>query len=368
MCIVREKRDLVFCIETLPSFVKDRTLSKFFAKNEEDCEKTPYYGTMPLVLSHISALEYWLSVRRGPRSFVRVSRARSLLSSVPSLSSEKVLGPWWLARPLHAIVAGQELRRPSSEFVCHVWSGLLPKGSVLDAQNGFCVCSPELCFLQMANSLSMIELIMLGFELCGTYDVSDGDVRECQPLTSVAKLSAFAEKMHGVNGRKNALAALKQVVGGSASPRETALCMCLCLPYRLGGYGFEKPELNHRIDIPSTLKSHVRQSYFVGDLCWPERRLDVEYDGSLHLDADRRASDEARRTVLETMGFTVVAVTRKQFNSVAATHAVAETLALHLGRRLRFRDPSFSQVRLRLRTKLFEGSRYGLPPMGNPLK
>ena len=88
MCIVREKRDLVFCIETLPSFVKDRTLSKFFAKNEEDCEKTPYYGTMPLVLSHISALEYWLSVRRGPRSFVRVSRARSLLSSVPSLSSE----------------------------------------------------------------------------------------------------------------------------------------------------------------------------------------------------------------------------------------------------------------------------------------
>ena len=144
--------------------------------------------------------------------------------------------------------------------------------------------------------------------------------------------------------------------------------MCLCLPYRLGGYGFEKPELNHRIDIPSTLKSHVRQSYFVGDLCWPERRLDVEYDGSLHLDADRRASDEARRTVLETMGFTVVAVTRKQFNSVAATHAVAETLALHLGRRLRFRDPSFSQVRLRMRTKLFEGSRYGLPPMGDLLK
>ncbi|GAA6490174.1 hypothetical protein K270103H11_27410 [Gordonibacter urolithinfaciens] len=129
-----------------------------------------------------------------------------------------MLGPWWLARPLHVIVAGQEQRRPSSEFVCHVWSGPLPKGSVLDTQNGFCVCSPELCFLQMANSLSMVELIMLGFELCGTYDVSDGDVRECQPLTSVAKLSAFADKMHGVNGRKNALAALKQVVGGSASP------------------------------------------------------------------------------------------------------------------------------------------------------
>lgn len=249
-----------------------------------------------------------------------------------------------------------------------MWSGPLPKGSVLDTQNGFCVCSPELCFLQMANDLSMVELIMLGFELCGTYDVSDGDVRECQPLTSVSKLSAFAEKMHGVNGRKNALVALKQVVDGSASPRETALCMCLCLPYRVGGYGFEKPKLNHRIDIPRTLRSHVHQSYFVGDLCWLEHRVDVEYDGSLHMDEDRRASDEARRTALETMGFTVVAVTRKQFNSVVATHAVAETLALHLGRRLRFREPSFSQARLRLRTQLFEGSRYGLLPTGNPLR
>ena len=323
---------------------------------------------MPTVLSHISALEYWLSVRRGSRSFVRVPRARSLLSAVPSLSFEKVLGPWWLARPLYVVVAGQELRRPSSEFVCHVWGGPLPKGSVLDTQNGFCVCSPELCFLQMANCLSMVELIMLGFELCGTYDVSDGDVRECQPLTSVAKLSAFADKMHGVNGRKNALTALKQVVDGSASPRETAVCMCLCLPYRLGGYGFEKPKLNHRIDIPRTLKSHVRQTYFVGDLCWPEHRLVVEYDGSLHMDEDRRASDEARRTVLETMGYTVVAITRKQFNSVVATHAVAETLALHLGRRLRFKEPSFSCARLRLRTKLFDGSRYGLPTRGNPFR
>lgn len=336
---------------------------------EEVREETPYYGTMPFVLSHISALEYWLSVRSGSRSFVSVPRARSLLSAVPSLSFEKVLGPWWLARPLHVIVSDQKLRRPSSVFVCHVWSGPLPKGSVLDTQNGFCVCSPELCFLQMANSLSMVELIMLGFELCGTFDVNNGDVRECQPLTSAAKLWAFADKMHGVNGRKNALAALKQVVDGSASPRETALCMCLCLPYRLGGYGFEKPKLNHRIDIPRALKSHVHQSYFVGDLCWPDHRLDVEYDGSLHLDADRRASDEARRTVLEAMGFTVVAVTRKQLNSVAATHAVAETLALHLGRRLRFSNSSFPQVRLRLRTKLFEGSRYGLHlPTGSLLK
>ena len=94
----------------------------------------------------------------------------------------------------------------------------------------------------------------------------------------------------------------------------------------------------------------------------------MEYDGSLHMDEDRRASDEARRTVLETMGYTVVAITRKQFNSVVATHAVAETLALHLGRRLRFKEPSFSCARLRLRTKLFDGSRYGLPTRGNPFR
>lgn len=316
---------------------------------------------MPLVLSHISALEYWLSVRIGSRSFVRASRARTLIAQPPQMPSGNVLGPWWLERPLHVIVSDRELRRPSREFVCHVWSGPLPKGSVLDTQNGFCVCSPELCFLHMATVLPLIELIMLAFELCGTYDVREGDVRECQPLTTVAKLTAFVDKMQGVKGRKRALAALRHAADGAASPRETALCMILCLPNRLGGYGFEKPQLNYRIDIPRSLKSHVRQSYFVGDLCWPDHRLDVEYDGSDHLDEDRRASDEARRTALETMGFTVVAVTRKQLNSVDATHAVAETLATHLGRRLRFEEPSFSQARLRLRTQLFDGSRYGLP-------
>ncbi len=79
--------------------------------------------------------------------------------------------------------------------------------------------------------------------------------------------STFADKMHGVNGRKNALTALKQVVDGSASPRETAVCMCLCLPYRLGGYGFEKPKLNHRIDIRRTQKLCAKP--LVGAVCWP---------------------------------------------------------------------------------------------------
>ncbi|MFR1640804.1 MAG: hypothetical protein ACLSVD_17725 [Eggerthellaceae bacterium] len=35
---------------------------------------------------------------------------------------------------------------------------------------------------------------------------------------------------------------------------ETMLAMMLCLPYGLGGYGLEKPLINHRVDVPSSSK------------------------------------------------------------------------------------------------------------------
>mgnify|MGYP007055184147 FL=1 len=58
-------------------------------------------------------------------------------------------------------------------------------------------------------------------------------------MTTVERLRAFTENVGPVHGRKKAARALQYVMGDSASPRETALAMLLCLPYRLGGYGIE---------------------------------------------------------------------------------------------------------------------------------
>ena len=155
---------------------------------------------MEPVLSHLSALEYWRSVRVGSRSFRTVQDPRRFLAAPPRKGELADPGPWWLTRPLHVLVG-----RMSSEVVCHVESADLPVGSILDTRNGFCVCSPELCFVQMANVLGLEKLIALGFELCGTYDTWCDEIRECAPLTTVERLRAFTENVGPVHGSSAAI-------------------------------------------------------------------------------------------------------------------------------------------------------------------
>lgn len=313
-----------------------------------------------IVLSHISALEYWLSVRIGSRSFVKVPRAKTLIANPPNENVTKGLGPWWLKRPLHVLVARDSLRR-RGDLVCHVWTGALPKGSVLDTQNGFCVCSPEVCFLQMSSVLSLVELVQLGFELCGTYDLCTEEIRTCPPLTSVSKIAACIEKIPNVNSRKKAVRALQFVAENSASPMETALVMLQCLPYRLGGFGIEKPLLNYRIDVNGQAKKYTSRGYFVADLCWPHHSLIAEYDSDkYHKEARRKTSDSERRNALEAMGYTVVSVTLDLVDNRAAMVRVANALAKHTGRRLRYTEPEFTLACIKLRSELFSGARYGL--------
>ena len=316
---------------------------------------------MAIVLSHISALEYWLSVRVGSRSFAKVSHAKALLAKPLAGDLGTSLGPWWLPTPLHVLVARDSQRRGAAGYAYHVWVASLPKGSLLDTRNGFYVCSPELCFLQMASTLSLVELIQLGFELCGTYDLDSGEVKKCAPLTTVAKLAALIEQIPNVNGRKKAVRALGFIGENSASPKETELAMLQCLPQRLGGRGFEMPLLNYRIDVNAFARKLTKKSYFVADMCWPAYRLIVEYDSDrYHEGARRKASDSARRNALEAMGYTVVTVTLDTVTSKDSVAEVAQALARHMGRRLRYSEPGFGIACAKLRTELFSGRRYGM--------
>lgn len=311
-----------------------------------------YDASMDPVLSYLSALEYWRSVRIGSRSFRFVQDAGLLLVEAPKKDALAEPGPWWLTRPLHALVSSRSARRSSSEITCHVQSAPLPPGSILDSCNGFCVCSPELCFMQMASVWSLPKLIELGYELCGTYDVSNGQVRECLPLTSVDKLLAYAESAGLVYGRKKALRALRYVSNGSASPRETILAMSLCLPYALGGYGLPMPSLNHRVNLNARARRIAGRKYLVCDLYWPDAKLDVEYDGELHVEAERVSKDSMRRDALLSMGIKVVTITNWQLNDGGEMNALAHVAAECLGKRLRYKDPGFTRVHLALRNEL----------------
>lgn len=91
--------------------------------------------------------------------------------------------------------------RGSSRFlIAHRVKPNLPQNAILDTMNGFCVCSPEFTFVQAATICELPKLIEIGYELCGTYDLSEGGYRECAPLTTVERLTAFAVRRMGCTG------------------------------------------------------------------------------------------------------------------------------------------------------------------------
>ncbi|PNV67749.1 hypothetical protein C2L71_06585 [Enteroscipio rubneri] len=210
----------------------------------------------------------------------------------------------------------------------------------------------------MASRLSLARLIQLGCELCGTYAQQDTGpaARREVALTSVDGLRAFVEAASHAYGRAKALRALCFVADGAASPMETVLMLLLCLPYRLGGYGIEQPQINYHVTVPNRRRKLADRTYCECDLCWPGSNLAVEYDSVLyHLDPDRQESDARRRGTLVSLGFTVLTVSRKQVMDGGAFNRLAHQIANLTGKRLRYVDPGFTRAHLALREELFQG-------------
>lgn len=318
---------------------------------------------MDMIVGYESALEYWRTV--GPRFLgdakgrrAATARARKVwdASEKPRLPDGN-RRPGGCSLPVNTLVGNASARTQTKQVVSHLWSRL-PERSVVDAGQGFFVSTPEFCFLQMANRLSCAQLVQLGCELCGTYvqTRSGPATRREASLTSVAKLRAFVESAQQAYGRAKALRSLSYVMEGAASPMETALALLLCLPYRLGGYGIENPQLNYHVDVPNRLRKLADRGYCECDLCWPGAKLVVEYDNKLyHIDPERQESDARRRGTLVSLGFTVLTVSRKQVMDSGAFNRLGHQVAKLTGKRLRFVDPGFTRCHLALREELFRG-------------
>ena len=226
---------------------------------------------MDMLIGHISALEYWRTVGerflrtgRQRRAATRQARAVMAAKEKPRIG-EGNRRPAGCALPLHVLIADACVRTETEGVVTHTWGSPFPDTAFAEAGEGFLMSTPEFCFLQMAGCLSLVQLIQLGFELCGTYALVGGApaVRRAAPLTTKVKLAAFVEQSSGARGCKKAARAVRYVQDGAASPMETMLAMMLCLPYGLGGYGLEKPLINHRVDVPSSSKRLADRAYCV---------------------------------------------------------------------------------------------------------
>lgn len=337
---------------------------------------------MGLVISHGSALELW----RRPEVFDYVNPTSETVLEVPgdkttlpvpddaavrvNASSTRLWSDTLshLSMPLDLLASRDSRRTIKSQRVAyHVRTIPLPYGSLRRLDTRVLFSSPELCFLQMAETLSLVELIRLGFELCGSYGLP-GNETVCgergffdrPALTSQPRLSSYLESSSAVRGIKLARRAMRHVIGGAASPMETALAMFLSLPNHLDGEGLAQPELNHRIDLPDRLRRPFDRSFHVCDLFWPatsgHRALDVEYQSKAwHSGPESLGADSRRANALRELGIDVITVTQPELYDFEQVDRIANIIADGIDARRRPRGPDLMRRQRALLDRLLHG-------------
>ena len=257
-----------------------------------------------------------------------------------------------LSAPIHVLVSPQAARAPRGMQRLH-YADHIPGRSVMNIGGDVDVVCPELCFVHMASTLPLVELIRLGYELCGRYASFDEMRYDCEPVTTPARLQAYLSRAAGIKGVKRARRALQYVLANSASPMETALAMLLTLPYSLGGYSLPAPLLNERVEADGRSDNLLHQEFYVCDLLWKEAGVGIEYDSTaFHSSAQRMAHDAQRRGDLAVLGVHVETVTADQVFNWAQTDKLAGRMAKLLGQRIRPTQAGFLEKQAQLRDAL----------------
>ena len=159
----------------------------------------------------------------------------------------------------------------------------------------------------------------------------------------------------GVRGAGKAVRALDLATGGSASPRETDLAVFFLLSRRLGGAGLGGFAVNASLEVSQRHREALEgQSEVKPDFLWTDAKLVVEYDSNAHhLTPKKKESDEARRRVLEAMGYTVMVATNDLVKDGTKLDAFVDDLTCRLGLRRRSLSKWQQDSRDKLRERLF---------------
>ena len=325
-----------------------------------------YNTFMKLVLSHETALQLLRSNRELGHERIEPSRIRTLNDCARSLQDVETFALPFLtdnAKAIHILIPRTSSKYSSKTHVCHTMSGEIPRGSFCRVGDGVYAPSPELLLVQMANGkMSPVEIALLGLELCGTYTLlASGNFGfyNCPAITSREQIEAFAKRAAHIRGSAAVLQGLRWVVDGSNSPMESALMLYLCLPVRLGGYGFPLPSLNPEKPLSAKATQMLQQETIRCDLHWVKEHVVVEYDSSQeHLNAATSVRDSKRRNTLGYEKTQVITVTPSMIARPAEFDSVARQLARALHKRMRPDAFVLSQARSELRMKLFPWLRH----------
>ena len=282
-------------------------------------------------------MRYWMSVDPASPGTARPHNGNPLplgKSTDAAVIVKDLLDPALRFDTVEVLVASRT-NAPDPLVTCRTCTVALPPASFYKVSRGVFIASPELSFVQMGSVLPIAQLIEYGLRLCASFHITpyaETVERHLEKTTTPTRLANYAQKASGVAGAVKARQAAKYILAGAESPMEIKLEMLLCCPQRLGGYGLPKPLLNRTI-LPGKDAGIVDKGSYRPDLSWPDRKVAVEYDGMLaHLDVQQ---DKRRINDLETMGWKVISVTKRELYDAILFDKLARKLAKCLGSRIR---------------------------------
>lgn len=235
-------------------------------------------------------------------------------------------------------------RKGHKVYLCTTY---LPEGAVkYDEYEGFWVSSPELVFLEFANELDILRLILLGMLLCSHPVNQPGNA-----LTTKEKIETLVKKARWHRGRRKALRAIKYVENGASSVMEALVYMALRLPHALGGYAIKGITLNQCVQLEEKAIALLKQHKCFADLYLAAKELAIEYQSDeYHSSPEAKAWDKKRISALESQGIKVIEINKNTLYSFRRLQETVEDIYRTIDKRLNIRTRKFLKMHFHLRS------------------
>ncbi len=213
--------------------------------------------------------------------------------------------PWQLERrqELHVMVP-EGAQPPRMNGVI----GHRGRESDIIVQQGLPVVSPETAWVQLAQFLTVDELVIAGDHL----------IRRKRPLSHLDRLTAVVEGLHRARGAVKLRLALPDLRSGTDSPKESETRLVLVRG------GLPEPVIGHTV---------YHEGGFVGtpDLAYVKERIALDYEGDIHrTDSRVFREDVARREQFQDADWHYIRVVQAHLD---APHTLVALASRALARR-----------------------------------
>lgn len=327
---------------------------------------------MGLFLSHTSALwalREWRNRRHlaeGERCSLPVPSGLPDAAELTALlASASVYVP--ADQPIELLVSSGRAGRVVRGARVHVCRVPMPPDSAVRLSKGVACAAPELVAVQMASSLTDLELCVLLAELMGLYAIcptmEGGMFQRDEPLTTPEALLAYLNALGKRCGVARVRRALARTCVRSGSPRETKLALRLSLKPALGGYGLSVVAMNEPVAVQRLgrqLSMVVRKPDLLigrpgeGIGVDVSRLVAVEYSGWRHADPYRAALDAVRSNELKAGEISEYTIWKDQYDDQDYMDDLVSHIRCDLGLAKQRLTMEMKAKRRRLRQRLYE--------------